>query len=98
MADERDELDALLQGVRVNEGSYEDQGAGGFDAALVARARSLRARERKLAELAMEMYHINNITNPRVFDRAYAEWLKRYESAVGVSTPCPPESSKRDPC
>lgn len=77
MADERDELDALLQGVRVNEGSYEDQGAGGFDAALVARARSLRARERKLAELAREAYERDAQRR-----RMTTSWIRRYEEAV----------------
>lgn len=80
MADERDELDALLQGVRVNEGSHEDQGAGGFDAALVARARSIRARERKLAELAHAMAaHLDTVNRAHtLYER---EWANRYEEA-----------------
>ena len=79
MADERDELDALLQGVRVNEGSYEDQGAGGFDAALVARARSIRARERKLADLAREAFAWGSFGTT---DAGWLDWLRRYEEAV----------------
>jgi hypothetical protein len=85
VADERDELDALLQGVRVNEGSYEDQGAGGFDAALVARARSLRARERKLAELAREMrsWMIESRDCGYFMSDFEIEWLQRMQKELG---------------
>lgn len=78
MADERDELDEVLNGPIV---LYFDVDVE-RRRELLARARSIRARERKLAELAREMYRNNGITDPRAFDRAYSDWTRKYDDIM----------------
>lgn len=78
MADERDELDEVMD--RAYNGEY----ALGL---LMVKARSIRARERKLAELAREMCdRLEADTKRDGFPvwtlLEFSDWLRRYEEAV----------------
>lgn len=65
-SDERDELDEIFDGLEM---AWVD----------VSKARSIRARERKLAELAHEIARMrtDETTYPKMKD-----WLRRYEEAL----------------
>lgn len=74
MADERDELDEAIDCIEWIEAMEP-----GCTWARTERARSIRARERKLAELAHEIARMRNdeTTYPKMKD-----WIRRYEEAT----------------
>lgn len=74
MDDERDELDEVLERAHASALTPERR-AYGKD--LITRARSIRARERKLAELAREAYERDAQRR-----RMTTSWIRRYEEAV----------------
>lgn len=75
MADERDELDEVFDGLEM---AWVD----------VAKARSIRARERNLAELAREAreYYLLLVVETKRWGLSEPEyavnWLRRYEEAL----------------
>jgi len=70
VADERDELDEVLE-------QFGCEGMDGNWHAKYMSARSIRARERKLAELAREAYERDAQRR-----RMTTSWIRRYEEAV----------------
>lgn len=72
MADERDELDEVLE-------QFGCEGMDGNWHAKYVASRTIRARERKLAELAHEIARMrtDETTYPKMKD-----WIRRYEEAT----------------
>ncbi len=90
MGNERDELDEVLSfsdGLQIHSNDTNRQPlADALTLATVsiyARARTIRSRERKLAELAREAFKI--LARAKVLgmeDEREAAWLRRYEEAL----------------
>lgn len=81
MADERDELDEVLDAIPIALAYVPmDESDRANGEAIIARARSIRARERKLAELAHAMAaHLDGTNRPlTTYQR---QWAERYEEA-----------------
>lgn len=80
MADERDELDVVIEAAE--NCSASDWPSGDRDAKWldIDAARSIRARERKLAVLAHEMAAI--LKHDGMDGDTAMAWLRRYEEAV----------------